>query len=295
MNIMITGANGHLGLQLMRTLNAQQPETAIVAVVRSQRAAKTISDAGIDADIKVVDYTDSAALETAAAGCQTVIHLVGIIKESKTNTFENAHERPAQALIDARLSATRLITLSIVGSNKDSDNACLSSRGKADEVFLSGSVPATVIRVPMVLGPDDYASMALARNAQKSFCMAFRAESLEQPIYSEDVITAIMAALTIEPKHRVLELAGPESLSRRDLIGRAGRIFGQSPKVISLPVSLGYLLAFLLERLSANPPITSAMLGVLDHDDSVDPSAALTELDMALTPLDDLLGKVLRR
>lgn len=292
---MITGANGHLGIKLMRALNEKRAEDHIIAVVRSERAVQTIRGAGVEADIRIIDYADAQALSEAGRGCGAVVHLVGIIKESRANTFEAAHELPAKALVAANLDAERIVSLSIIGSDVASANTCLASRGRADDIFLAGDTPAIVLRVPMVLGPDDYASMALSRNGQKSVCFSFRAASLEQPIYSDDVVSAIVAALEIPAGHQVIELAGPESLSRRDLIQRAGRVFNNVPTVISLPIFLGYLLASIFELVSTNPPVTRAMLGVLDHDDAVDPAPALKMLGMSLTPLDTMLDQVLKR
>ena len=47
--------------------------------------------------------------------------------------------------------------------------------------------------------------------------------------------------------------------------------------------------AALLERISKDPPITRAMLGVLEHDDSIDPSAAARRLGLVLTSLAETL------
>jgi hypothetical protein len=48
-----------------------------------------------------------------------------------------------------------------------------------------------------------------------------------------------------------------------------------------------------LEALLANPPVTPAMLEVLDHDDRVDPGAACRRLGIELTPLDEMLRRCL--
>ena len=45
----------------------------------------------------------------------------------------------------------------------------------------------------------------------------------------------------------------------------------------------------LAEKLLANPPLTRAMLGVLDHDDDIDPKPACDALGIQLTPLDETL------
>ena len=49
--------------------------------------------------------------------------------------------------------------------------------------------------------------------------------------------------------------------------------------------------AAVLGAVSKNPPVTSAMLGVLDHDDAVDPSEAARRLGIQLTPLDETLRR----
>ncbi len=56
---------------------------------------------------------------------------------------------------------------------------------------------------------------------------------------------------------------------------------------------LGYSLAWVFEKLSGNPPVTCAMLGVLDHDDQVDITAAVELLQFQPRPLDETLAMVL--
>ncbi|MBO6556301.1 MAG: NAD(P)H-binding protein [Pseudomonadales bacterium] len=291
MHIAITGANGHLGLKLIRRLLEAGDE--VRPIVRSEHAAGTIRGGFPDVDVRVVDYSDSQGLGEACDGCDTLVHLVGVIKESKANSFEQAHEAPCRALVAANLSLKHVVYLGIVGTDMASSNACLQSRARAETHLRQGDVPVTILRVPMVLGPDDYASMSLRRNGQKSMVIGFRTASLEQPIYSGDVVSAMYAATRLKPKNRTLDLAGPESLSRAQLIKRAGKCFGNDPNVVSLPIILGYSLAFLFELLSSAPPVTRAMLGVLDHDDDIDNQLALDELGMQLTSLDDTLQAVL--
>ena len=52
--------------------------------MRSSRAAAQIAD---HPDVRVVDYTDIAGLTDACAGCDAVVHLVGIIKEGRGATY----------------------------------------------------------------------------------------------------------------------------------------------------------------------------------------------------------------
>jgi hypothetical protein len=44
-----------------------------------------------------------------------------------------------------------------------------------------------------------------------------------------------------------------------------------------------------MEMLAPEPPLTRAMLGVLEHDDRIDPGPAASRLGLALTPLEATL------
>jgi NADH dehydrogenase len=295
-DVAITGANGHLGRRLLARLPRAR------AVVRSAAAAAAIAEGRLSADGRssadthIIDYTDAAAMQRAIAGCRAVVHLVGILKETRDNRYADAHEGTCTALGAAAAAngIDRIVYLSILGADSGSTNTCLASKGRAEAILHAASVPAFVLQVPMVLGEHDYASRALARRASSRVSVTLRSASREQPIYAGDVVDAIVAALELERPGTTIRLAGPESLSRRALIERAARVLGTKPRVLSLPMGLGWLMAGLFELVSANPPVTRAMLEVLDHDDDIDPQPACKQLDLALTALDATLNLVLK-
>ncbi len=288
MPILVTGANGHIGRRLLRERGDAR------AVVRSERAAAALAH---HSDMRIVDYTDASGLAAACAGCEAIVHLVGIIRESAHASFHDAHEAPAEALTQAARDAGvgRIVYLSILGANAGSSNACLASRARTETILADSGIPTVSLRVPMVLGEDDYASAALFRNARaaKRVAFTFRSRSLEQPIFAGDVVAAIVAALSERVAPGILELAGPVALPRRELIAAAASTLSIAPvRVLSLPLWLGRTLAWTLERATSSPPLTRAMLGVLDHDDSIDPTPAAKALGLHLTPLDETLRLV---
>lgn len=291
----MTGANGHLGRRLVERLCAEGRE--VRTLVRSERAAKTLRALPCAAsfEVRIGDPTDAAAVAQAAAGCAVIVHLVGILKETRDARYEDAHERTAEAVADAaaRAGARRIVTLSIVGSRPDHENACLASKGRAEEILLGGQVPAVVLQVPMVLGPGEIAAGALrAKAAAPIVALPRGGASLEQPIDSSDVVSAIVAAAQAPGiGKRTLQLAGPESLPHRELVERAAALRGRRPWIVPIPLFALRALAALCERFLANPPLTRAMLGVLDHDDHIDPAPACTQLGITLTPLAETLRR----
>ncbi|MCY3838018.1 MAG: NAD(P)H-binding protein [Gammaproteobacteria bacterium] len=281
--VLVTGANGHLGRRLLKEL-----KTPTRAVVRSETAASKLGDHD---DLRIVDYTDEEGLRQACADCTAIVHLVGIIKESARATYASAHEESTRSLLNAAAHAGvgRIVYLSILGASEDSANACLASKARAESILLESATPALVIRVPMVLGEGDYASVALLAKARRAVAFTFRASSLEQPIYAGDVIDAILAALGPRGPTGIVELAGPRSLTRRALISAASAV---GTRTVSLPSAFGQVLAWSLERMSRNPPVTPAMLGVLDHDDDIDPQPGAEALGIRLTGLAEMLARV---
>ena len=294
--ILLTGANGNLGQRLLRRL-AGRPELSARAVVRSERAARSLSALPPEArpEPVLVDYADSSQLARAAGGCRAVVHLVGIIRESSTSRYRDAHEKSCCAISSAAQKAgvQRIVYLSLLGADPTSTNACLASRGCAERILLESKVAATVLRVPMVLAPDEPAARVLARQCRSAAVPLVRGGAThQQPIDAGDVVEAVVAAaLQRDDEDAVLDLAGPESLAHRDLVRRAAAWLGRRPRIVPIPFAAVWLFAAAAERLSADPPLTRAMLGVLEHDDDVDPEPARRALGIELTSLDETLRR----
>ena len=294
----MTGANGHLGRRLLRHLAAAGGAVPR-ALVRSRGAADSLASLAGAPQVEVwtADYTDAPALGQALEGCARVAHLAGILKETRTSRYVDAHERATAALVRAAEHAgvRRIVYLSILGAAPDSKNACLASKGRAERILREGKVPSTVLRVPMVLGPGELAAFALRARARARFAWLVRGgASLEQPLDAEDLVRGIASALE-DPsdEHRSLDLAGPESLPRRELLERAAALVGTRPRVVPVPYAVASLAAGVFEALSASPPVTRAMLGVLEHDDRIDPAPACRALGLELTPLAETLRRCL--
>jgi NADH dehydrogenase len=290
--VLVTGANGHLGRRLIERLLVEERAGAVQAVVRSERAAallEPLAGHGL-LDVSIVDPADATALATSCESCSHAVHLAGILKETSASRYVDAHERTSEALVAAleKSGVKRIVYLSILGARADSENRCLASKGRAEEILRRGKVPAVVLRVPMVLGRGDVAARVLAMRASAAFVPLPRGgASLEQPIDVGDAVEAILRALIAQGLDGAdLDLAGPESLTRRDLVLRAAAILGRPPpRIVSVPLPLVHLGAFLAETLFANPPLTPPMLGVLEHDDCIDPLDACRRLGLELTPL----------
>ena len=299
--VLVTGANGNLGGALLRRAAGSSASLELRAAVRSPAAATRVASLpeALRPEVVLVDYSDVDSMQRAAEGCDVVIHLVGILREGRRARYLDAHEGSCSVLARAAAHAgvSRIVYASIVGSAPDAANACLASKGRAEQILLEGPVPATVLRVPMVLGPGDHASAALRREAGRSPSLLIGGgRTLQQPIDVRDVVQALVAASRDEGAgDHAFDLAGPECLPHRELVARAAAALGRPPpRIVPLPLGLARALVATTAALLPDPPITPAMLDVLQRDDRVDPAPACAHLDLDLTPLDDTLAYCLR-
>ena len=292
--IVVTGSNGQIGCALLRELAAQN-RSDVRALVRSKKAQQTIEALDLDPapEIRIVDYSSPAEMETALEGMHCVVHLVGIIKETPGARYVEAHEQTchALALAASRAGLSRIVYLSILGSVPQSTNACLASKGRAETLLLDDRVAATVLRVPMVLGGDDPASASLRRQAQaKKLRLVDGGRTLQQPIDVRDVVRAILAAQHAQPgRDLALDAGGPECLSHRELVLRAAQLYDNEPKISSLPMAVARFGVRLLGWVSRQPPVTLPMFEILQHDDQTDPALFTEPLGIELRPLSKTL------
>lgn len=293
--VLVTGGNGQIALQLFERLAKRG--IAGRAVVRSERAASQVAQLPEDIrpDVRILDYRDTAALTKAADGCRAIVHLVGILKEASGTSYADAHENTCTAVASAGSTQglSRVVYLSIFGSRPDSNNACLASKGRAEEILKSGSAPTTLLRVPMVVGPDDPASRALRAQSRKPHARLIGGgKTIQQPLDIQDLLSALVAAVEEDSDaSHSLDLGGPEALPHHDLVRRVGKLHGNEITVSSIPLFAVRAAAHVMKLLMKNPPITPGMLGVLQHDDRIDNREAESVLGIKLTPLDDTLAR----
>ena len=183
MKIAITGANGFLGSRLASRLSDTNTQT--IAIIREGANQQLLSP---DAEIRVVDYSQSASILSVIDDCDVLIHNAGKVRT-----------RSPQEMLDANLGITSTM-LKAVNQSKLKHFIYISSQaasapslaGEAiDESYPSAPVnwygksklwaektiqkncrvPFTILRPVPVYGEGDRDFLALFKAADKGLCL----------------------------------------------------------------------------------------------------------------------------
>ncbi len=294
--VAVTGANSAVGKRLLtRLLGGDEGagETRIVAGVRRQAA---LDDLPHDARITpvLVDYDRPDTLIAALRDVDRVVHLAGILFESKTTDYQSANVGTTRALVAAAQSTgvRHFVFISSLGADPHSPNGYFRSKGEAEQVVADSGIDATIIRTPLLLGPDTSGGRALVRTAsQVSVRVLGGGVHRLRPLDVDDLCSGIVGCGQPPVSGvRTLDLVGPTTLSYRELLERTARRLGHEITVGSTPVWLARLGAG-LAGLTRTGGMTPTVIDVITSDEVVAHNAD-GDLGVTLTPLSDTLAKL---
>ncbi|PCH60100.1 MAG: hypothetical protein COC19_06330, partial [SAR86 cluster bacterium] len=89
MKIAITGANSSVGKNLLSEI-IQHSDLSAIAGVRSEHAIATLPKSE-RIDNAIISYDNTAELAQQLQGANCVVHLAGILMESKTSSYYSAN------------------------------------------------------------------------------------------------------------------------------------------------------------------------------------------------------------
>lgn len=297
MRVVITGANSATGQAILRCASEQAAPITLVAAVRSERAAEEVRPLlGERTRTVQISYDDPCSLDAAFQGASAVIHLAGILIERPDSSYEQANVVSTRSVVEAakRISLEKFVLVSATGADEKSSNRYYRTKGEAEAVVRTSGVGYTILRAPLLLGPETEGTAALARNASGNQAKLIGGgRHLQQPLFVDDLARAALAAAQPSvASNRTLDLVGPVSLPERELVERAARLLGHTVRVRSIPKAPLRLALAIRGRVS-RPGFSRDVVDVITADTHLDSQAAASTLGIQLTGLDEMIKKSL--
>ena len=293
MRLAITGANSSVGKILLRHVADRGDLEARAGVRRRQVVAELPSDASITPC--VVDYDDATTLASLLEGVSCVVHLAGILIESHHSNYETANVAATRAVVSAcRLADVhQIVFTSSLGADETSRNRYYRSKGLAEQLIARSGLPATIIRTSILLGVGTAGAASLVAVARSGSARVLGGgHHALRPLDVDDLATAILnCCRTPAGGVTIHELAGPESVTHRDLIIETGRRLGQPVSVGAVPIWAAKLGAAIAGRFRRGG-MTPTVIDVITADEVIRENADAA-LGVSLTPLSETLEKLL--
>jgi len=209
------------------------------------------------ADVIPANVHDTAELQRQFAGMDAIINLVGILHESRKNSFDNAHVQLTQKVLDAcrAVGVKRVMHMSALAAAPDAPSAYLRSKAEAEKRVLAfsqaGYGETTIFRPSVIFGQEDSFINLFAKLIKILPVVALACPHARfQPIYVEDVARAFVDSLDqANTFGRAYDLCGPRIYTLRELVELIAALLGKRRPIISLGDRLSYLQAWLMEWL----------------------------------------------
>ena len=293
MKIAVTGANSSVGKNLLARV-AKETEISVIGAVRSDRAAASLpSSPRIDA--RVVSYDDIGKLAEAIEGASCIVHLAGILIESKASTYDRSNVAATVSVVEASREAgiRHIVLISVLGASTDSPNRFLRSKGEAEKAVSESGISSSIIRTPILLGPGTAGAAALVRAASRdNVKLLGGGRYVLQPLDIHDLSEAILHVCRTQPEGTsVHELVGPESITYRALVARVAAMMENPLTIGKIPLWIAKLGAAITSRLRGGR-ISPTVIDVITTSEVVQKNAD-AEMGISLTPLSTTLETIL--
>ena len=216
------------------------------------------------AELVLADTYDPATLNYLFEGCDAVINLVGILNERGDDGkgFHRAHVELTQKICQACKHARvpRLLHMSALHADAEHGGShYLRSKGRAEDLAhqqADEDLRVTSFRPSVIFGPEDQFFNRFA----ELLCLTPLALPLAcgsarfAPVYVGDVVECFAQALRNPATHgQRYNLCGPKQYTLHELVEYTARLLRLKRWILSLPNSLSWLQARILEWWPGKP------------------------------------------
>ncbi|MGZ4879403.1 MAG: complex I NDUFA9 subunit family protein [Candidatus Angelobacter sp.] len=272
MKVFLTGATGFVGKHMLRRLLAEGH--GVRALVREPQKASS-AESG-KAELVAGDVVEGTGLDQGMQGCDAVIHLVGIIVEKGTNTFERVHHLGTRNVVEAakRTGIKRFVQMSALGVRANGVAAYQTSKWKGEEEVRRSGIPFCILRPSLIFGQGDgFVTQMMATMRSAPFVRPVPGDGTPKfrPIAIEDVTTCFLRALTTEAAtDQTIDLGGADELTLNEVLAEIARCAGVRKPALHIPMPLMVAGATVAQKLLKNPPVTVDQLRMLREGSTCD-------------------------
>jgi len=282
--ILITGCTGFVGSALVHRLLDLGED--VCGLTRNIHRPKNSSFPNIT--LYKGSITDSKALEAAMVNIDAVINLVGILVETRQNSFVSAHAEGTKQLVESaqKMGVQRYIQMSSLGTRSQAASRYHQSKWQAEESVRQSTLDYTIFQPSVLFGQGDNFVNQFARMIRQSPLVPIlgAGTALMQPLWVEDLVSCIIHALkTSATIGKTYQLGGPQQLTFEEIIDIISHTVAKRRIKVHLPFAILKIQAAILETILPTPPLTRDQL-LMAQENNICPGPPIDPL-FNLTPV----------
>jgi uncharacterized protein YbjT (DUF2867 family) len=235
--ILLTGATGNVGSQVLRRLTAKGERVRVLV-----RDPRRLGSERVRVQIALGDLSDPASFRNALRGVQTVVHLAASIRDQPRASLEELNGVATLRLVRAaeRARTERFVFFSAIGASLHSSARFFRAKALAEKAVRESSLATTVFAPSIVYSPDDpWVTLLRRMSLLPALPIAGSGDARYQPIWAGDVADCVLAELERsanggDPRH--FDLAGPETLSYDEIARVALRSWRRQRRLLHVPL-----------------------------------------------------------
>jgi NADH dehydrogenase len=275
MKVFLTGATGFVGSHLLKRLLRDGHEVRALARLRSSGLAETAPGSSrlewIEGDVLSPNF------DSAVAGCDAVVNLVGIIREHGKQTFEAVHHQATCNLVAAalRTGVQLFVQMSALGARRENASRYHITKFAAEEEVRKAALLHVILRPSLIFGPGSaflnqmvgvMRAIPLVRPVPGTGKYRFR------PVHVDDVAECFVQSLSNSAaRGQAVDLVGAEELTLGDVTNEIAACLGVHKTVVHIPIPVMKTAARIFSILPVTPPITPDQVRMLEEGSTASP------------------------
>lgn len=249
--IAIFGASGFLGSSLVLALTQSNHNLKLFSRNKEKIKLWTVNP---HVQVFNLDLNNLAQIKKDLKKTDVVINLLGILHQTKKESFDNIHHIwPSHlAKVMKDLGIKRLLHVSALGASINAPSLYLKSKALGEsELLKQKDLDLTLLRPSIIFGAkDNFINMFKILVKWLPAIVLLSPNSKFQPIFIEDVSKILIKTLFDKKTYgKIYDLGGPDVYSLKDIIRLIIRSEKLTRIIIPLNKSLSYLFALIMEMM----------------------------------------------
>ena len=249
MNLLITGASGFIGRNLIESLLAS-----------GHNISACIHKTELPFNVKVFKFDYAQMLKVTdwlpyLTGIDVVINCVGIIAENKKHSFDVMQAIAPIALFKAceKTQVKRVIQISALGADDSALVAYHKTKKQADYYLRNSCLEWFVLRPSLVYGGGGKSYKFFQKLSRLPLIpLIGGGEQHIQPVHVDVLIQIIEKSLLMKKVNQTIDVVGPQAISYKDWMIklRQEQSIHSKPRFVRIPMGLMQFMAKLLRPLN---------------------------------------------